>query len=239
MPPRFHFFPMRPFLSFVVSSFLMCAANGAVIQIDFGSSATNQPGVSWNNLSGVAAGSKIEDLETTDGDLTGFGIEVTGAFRGVNSAGTLASTLFPASATQDSFYGNTVASTSFPGTFPNGQLTLSGLSAFETYDLLFYASRVGTSNNRNTTYTVEGGNGAHVVSLDANNVDDSVSVAGLTADENGRIVIDVGPGEGNNTTERFYYIGVLQITSSPVPEPGVVVLGGLVLLPVCLRRRRF
>ena len=216
----------------------LSSASAAVIRIDFGSATntTTEAGVTWNNLTGTTVGSNIANLTDIGGTTTEFSIEVTGAFRGTNTSGTTTSTLFPANATRDSFYGHTIASASFPApTFPDGQLTLNGLNAFETYTLRFYASRTGDSVNRATLYTAEGGNGAQSAALNANNVNGSVVISGLTADANGRIVIDVDPGAGNTTTEQFYYIGVLEVTSVPEPAASSVMIASLA---ACLLRRK-
>ena len=227
---------MRHFL-LLAAVVLTSRAGAAVIRIDFGSAAntTTEAGVTWNNLTGTTVGSNIAELADTVGAATGLGIEVTGAFRGVNASGTTTSTLFPANATRDSFYGNTVASGGFPGTFPDGQLTLSGLNALESYTLRFYASRTGDAVNRSTLYTAEGGNGPQSVTLNTNNVNGSVVISGLTADANGRIVIDVGPGAGNTTAEQFYYIGVLEVTSVPEPATASMMIASLA---TCLLRRK-
>ena len=60
-------------------------------------------------------------------------------------------------------------------------------------------------------------------------------ISGLTADANGRIVIDVDPGAGNTTTEQFYYIGVLEVTSVPEPAASSVMIASLA---ACLLRRK-
>lgn len=228
---------MRPFHSLLASALLVSSASAAVVRIDFGGTGavTTEPGVTWNNLTGPTVGSGIADLRDINNVSTGLSISVTGAFRGVNAAGTGSSTLFPPNATSDSFFGNAVSTGSFSGTYLNSQLTLSGLNPLETYNFVFYASRVGDSANRTTAYTVTGGGGVQTVNLNATTVNGSVPANGVTADANGQIVIDVGPGAGNNTTERFFYIGVLEITS--IPEPSVAVLGALSVLPL-LRRRR-
>ncbi|RYD34744.1 MAG: hypothetical protein EOP87_08635 [Verrucomicrobiaceae bacterium] len=228
---------MFRFLTPLASLALVSTAGAAVVRIDFGGTAnpTAVSGVTWNNLTGPAVGSNIADLRDIGDVATGIRMEVTGAFRGVNSGGTTSSTLFPADATRDSFFGNTVSSTNFPGTFPNGQLTLSGLNPAETYSILFYASRTGDSVNRESSYTATGGNGSQTRALNSNNTNGSVTVTGLTPDSNGRIVIDVGPGANNATTEKFYYLGAMEITS--VPEPGVSLLGAGALAFLLIRRR--
>jgi len=229
---------MSRFLAPFAALALASTAEAAVIRIDFGGTAdqTTEAGVTWNNLTGYTSGSNIPDLRDTGDALTGIRLQITGAFRGVNGSGTTTSTLFPGNATKDSFFGHTVASGAFPApTFPNGQLTLSGLNPSETYNVLFYASRVGDSVNRETTYTATGGNGSQSRTLNSNNTNGSVTVTGLTADAEGKIVIDVGPGANNATTEKFYYIGAMEITS--VPEPAVSLLGAGALAFLLIRRR--
>ncbi|MBX3740622.1 MAG: hypothetical protein KF712_06500 [Akkermansiaceae bacterium] len=229
---------MSRFLAPFAALALASTAGAAVIRIDFGGTGntTTEAGVTWNNLTGSTVNSNIADLRDIGNAATGIRLEVTGAFRGVNNNGATNSTLFPASATGDSFFGHTVASGSFPApTFPNGQFTLSGLNPSETYNILFYASRTGAGVNRETVYTAIGGNGSQSEALNATNTNGSVTVTGLTPDAEGKIVINVGPGANNTTTEKFFYIGAMEITS--VPEPSVALLGAGAAAFLLVRRR--
>ncbi|WAC19923.1 hypothetical protein OVA24_00840 [Luteolibacter sp. SL250] len=228
---------MSRFLAPFAALALASTAGAAVIRVDFGGTAnqTTESGVTWNNLTGYAAGSNIANLRDTGDGLTGIRLEITGAFRGVNSGGTTTSTLFPSDASRDSFFGNTVSTGSFPGTYLGSQLTLSGLNPAETYSILFYASRTGDSVNRETSYIVADGNGSQTRTLNANNTNGSVAASGLIPDSNGRITINVTSGANNATTEKFFYLGVMEITS--VPEPSVALLGAGAAAFLLVRRR--
>src|SRR5690606_7558725 len=57
-----------------------------VIGIDFDNNKGNTP-AGWNNIIGKGAGSKIENLQNQQDQLTGYSMEVTAAFNGSGMSG--------------------------------------------------------------------------------------------------------------------------------------------------------
>ncbi|NJB85685.1 lysophospholipase L1-like esterase [Lewinella marina] len=187
--------------------------------IDFGSVSSPAP---WNNLDDFTSGS-IASLLNARSLPTAYGITVTDAFTGVNTAGSQdadPSLGFPATATGDSFFGNT-------GTFngavePTGAVTLNGLQADKEYTLTIFASRNNTSDTREATYTAQGLT-TETVSLNASNNTATVVRMTLKPAADGTIILQAGPGANNDNSTGFYYLGALMVSydkeDTPPPPP--------------------
>src|SRR5699024_940243 len=109
-------------------------------------------GVYWNNLTEADDYELANLVRASDGAQTGISLITT--LRGFASSGTQTpdpSLGYPADATSDALWDNE------PTT-----VTLSGLDAsgLTLYDFIFFASRVGVTDNRQTQYLVTGGNGS-------------------------------------------------------------------------------
>lgn len=231
------------------------SAQAALVLADLGPSnattTTDAVGRTWNNINEgndltgspftlVASDGADSGLRLTISNLAG----VTNAvgFNGSNSNGTQAPTgtaaarNYPASATRDSLYGNTV---SFNGNVVQSvRIVISNLNPVELYSVDFFASRTGAGgDNRETEYHVTGGNTDTSVFLNAaENTGNVVGVSGITPDANNQIIIDLDPGLNNTNANRFFYLGVLEINS--IPEPGLVAMLGVGALAMLRRRRR-
>ena len=238
------------------------AADAAVVLIDFGAATTptvtDALGRRWNNVdSGNDQSGSPFVLNTTDAVPTdsGYRLTVTNpptgvtnpvGYNGVNENGTTAPTGdaalrgYPATATRDSLYGNATGAPFGNLNVEAVRLVLSNLNPNETYDLDFFASRTGVTDNRQTQYVVTGANSATALLNAANNTGTIAGVDGIVPDQSGQIIIDMTAGPANtNTANKFFYLGVLEINSNAVPEPASITLlsmgGGLALLA---RRRR-
>ena len=147
-------------LSLLLLSFLGYSQEYSYIDFGRRGSANETPG-NWNNVTSTAnneTGITI-DLINDNGNPTGVTLAVDDPFDTVNTAGTTsaASTVpFPASATSDSFFGETVA---FEGnTQPTGGFVLSNLNPNKFYSFVVFASRMNSTDgkSRQTLYTVTG-----------------------------------------------------------------------------------
>lgn len=169
------------------------------------------PAVSWNNVTtvGTDPAGMLFDLVDTGGNVTPLFLQMVARFNGANENGTQTSTLHPPSATADSLYGNTEEWNGLTDIQP--EFRLSGLTAGATYNLVFYASRTGVTDSRETRYTVTGGNSAVVDYEPANNVDATASATGITPDVLGEITVRLEPGPNNNNAYHFTYLGVLRL----------------------------
>lgn len=210
---------------------------GANVLVDFGSSATETAsptnGLSWNNITSAVDGAVIDAVDANTGTGTGIGVAVTSRFNGVNTNGTLLSSVFPAEATRDSFFGNVAT---FSGIeVPNAQVTITGLQPGGLYSISLYGSRTA-SDNRETQYIVTGDSSSTVFLDVASNVDNVGFVPSIGGDGSNNIVIDVSPGPNNTNGSGFFYLGALEINS--VPEPSVSLLAVLGLGIMTMIRRR-
>lgn len=182
------------------------------ILVDFGSPNITTTG-NWNNLTDPRAVDVRKDVLNSAGAFTGYKIFVHDAFNAVNTNGANNHPNYPSTATSDSFYGNSVAFEGF--TEPTGGITLENLEGVKKYSFTFYGSR-SAGDNRQTLFTVTG-NATQTVSLQtANNQINTVTVADMQPDANGRITIGVTYGTSNNNAYKFFYLGMMDINYAPV-----------------------
>jgi len=183
--------------------------------IDFGNSLTPAP---WNNITDPVAG-QIEDILTSAGNASGASIVIYDAFNNINTAGAAnpdPAIGFPATATGDSFFGNTAT---FGGQVqPTAGLEMSNLLPDKPYTFTIFASRAGVADNREARYTFTGQT-IETADLDASNNTDRVASATLFPNEQGIIRIDVAPGPNNNNSTGFYYLGAMRVVYERNPPP--------------------
>ena len=167
----------------------------------------------WNNfLAGVAQTDDgvFNDLLSVNGADTGLGIRMISRFNGVNEAGTQGSSLYPASATRDSLYGNVEEWSGLADVLP--QFAITGMDTNTKYDLTFFASRMSTGGDfRQTKYSLSGAESAEVLLDAAENIENTVTASDLSPNQDGEIIISMTPGPDNNNSFHFIYLGALQI----------------------------
>jgi len=183
-----------------------------IIKIDLGN-ASNMTSGNYNNLTSFAGGETISDLINFEGNHTGFSIYVSDAFGGLNDYGTSTpdeSLELEPTATADSFFGNTVSF--YSALEPTGGLTLTGLDVTTSYTFRFFASRPEATDNRETTYTVNGKTSGSASLNSSNNTTEVAIVENIVPSDDGTIVISVTPGANNTNAYKFFYLGALTIT---------------------------
>ncbi len=179
------------------------------VLVDFGSTASLTPAPA-NNITNPADG-RVDELTNARGFATGYGIAVVDSFNNINTTGSInpnPSIGIPASATGDSFFGNT---TPFGGRVePTGAVELTGLDPAIEYTVAMLATRVAT-NNREVRFDFSG---ARVDSafVNAASNDDEVGSARMRPDAQGRIRVTVSAGANNETDQKFYYLNALLLT---------------------------
>ncbi len=200
------------------------------VLIDFGSSSILSKGNGWNNVTesfGGIVGSRLNNLVNAENEQTSLGFEILSRFAGANTNGTNNSEYFTINATMDSLYGNKENWGGLTNVNPSFKLT--GLDPARAYRLTFYASRVGVSDIRETSYTVVGRD-TSVVTLDpANNIDNFVetSAEGIVPDAMNEITISLAPTANNNNAYHFTYLGAMKIEENggaPPPDPDMQTL---------------
>jgi lysophospholipase L1-like esterase len=183
-----------------------------VIKIDFGSASKTTSG-NWNNLTAYAGNETISDLINFEGNNTGFSVYISDSFGGINEYGTSSpdeSLGLEATATADSFFGNTVAF--YGSTEPTAALTITGLDVTTSYSFSFFASRPDVTDNREALYTVTGENTGSASLNASNNTTNVATVEGIVPTSDGKIVVTVAPGSNNNNSYGFFYLGAMTIT---------------------------
>lgn len=207
--------------------------DGKFFLFDFGGGDTTEQGSAvnddklnvWNNVTnGIATvdGGILPNLVRNNGEVTELGLTIVSRFNAVNTNGTLLPAPFPVDATRDTLYGNTESFNALENIFP--VIRLSGLNANEAHDFVFYASRTGAADNRETRYTVTGATTGQADLNVANNEQNTVSVSGIRPDSNGEITIALTPGPNNNNGNHFTYLGVMKMTPGSAAGPAPVML---------------
>jgi hypothetical protein len=178
---------------------------GQRVLLDLGSSSDTTDSAGWNDLTGPTGGI-AGNLEDDQGATSTVDISVTDGFGGVNTSG-LETALYPASATQDSF---------FCGSFDDhadgldhpGEVTLHGLDPTATYQLLLFASRSGNDGGRGrlTRYTADGQWADLEVS---DNTIAQAALSGIHPAPDGTLAVEVAVSPAG--TGRFCYLGVLEL----------------------------
>jgi len=196
--------------------------------LDFGSSSTptqngpapDDPNNYWNNVTetvGSVDGGMLTNLVNTQNIETTIGLEIISRFNGANTNGTIDSAIFAPNATRDSLYGNTETWNSLSDITPSFKLT--GLNPQRVYNITFYSSRLGVSDVREASYTIEG-EGTTVVAFDpANNIDNAVTAMGIVPDAMNEITISLAPAGNNNNGYHFTYLGVMKVEEIPEQQP--------------------
>lgn len=158
-------------------------------------------GAPWNNFNALPnANTGISNLQDETGTASGISITILDTFTGANNVGattTNNSGVFPDAVMHTFFYDQS-------GT--DRRVRISGLSAARKYNLVFFGSRAGVSDNRNTIY----GAGGQTVTLNAaSNTSNTVQINGLSADSTGSIVFTVRQASGSFSA----YINAMVIQS--------------------------
>ncbi len=185
---------------------------------DFGGSGTqlgvDDPFLHWNAVPGGIGQTDdglLETILTTQGVESTLQLQMLQRFNGTNTAGTPASALYPASATSDSLFGNTELFSELENVFPSFKIT--GLDSARAYTFTMYASRLSAADNRETGYTIVGGNEGFGALNPSENVDNVTTVTGIVPDAVGEITISIAPTENNDNGNHFTYLGALKIAS--------------------------
>ncbi|TWT72709.1 hypothetical protein Pla123a_40080 [Posidoniimonas polymericola] len=233
-------------LSLLACLAIATPAAATTMNFDFGNNGrqTNVPG--WNNVvhdNGSPSPTLFVVFDDTGVAVPGVTLEETDEFYIVGQpsqggsespAGDAAG--LPVDATDDYYFGHSGA---FGGgdDNPTGGFKLTGLDQNLAYDFLFFSSRTGVNDNRETAFSVTGSNVGSGLTATSNNDSEVLTISGIMPDANSEIAISVSAGPNNDNGNGFYYVNLMQV-STAVPEPAsgllIALSGGL----TALRRRR-
>ncbi|GEM_PF-1776890 len=197
------------------------------ILIDFGpgtSSMISTANDNWNNITSATSTTALT-LKNKAGEITPFEINIHAPFATYNTNGTKTSTVYPANATTDSFYGYTTGTFQTFPRYEKSGVTLSNLDTDKYYSFTFYAGRIdnAATDNRETKYIIKGKTEKVAVLNVINNVNNTVSVENIEPDNEGKIVIEVTAGDNNTHPNKFYYLGILDVAYKPTTTPVTLV----------------
>ncbi|MGV3773425.1 MAG: hypothetical protein ACO1QB_11025 [Verrucomicrobiales bacterium] len=183
----------------------------------------------WNNVTeaiGTLDTGLLGDIVTTNGTPTSVMLQMVSRFNTLNGNGVTTSTNFPATATQDSLFGNTAAFNGLSNIEP--EFKLVGLDPNFNYSFTFYGSRNGVSDNRETRFTATGAVSGEALLNASNNTNNVVTIADIRPNEAGEISIAMTPGPANNNANRFTYLGVMKVDFAPIRTPRILIdFGGV------------
>lgn len=217
--------------------------DAATIFVDFGGSADAAGNPNVFSSAAATTGGTIANLNDSTNTPTGYSAAISDVFLGQN--GTAGMALIPGSPADlagfSSFaLGNFFNGVNFGGgTDQLGEITFSNLDPSLQYTFTIFASRQGTTENRETLYTVTGAGAGAATLNPSSNATNVAVVANIVPNGSNQIKLSVTDGPNNINGNKFSYINALRIdTSRTVPEPASVGLFGLGLLASALFRRR-
>ena len=168
----------------------------------------------WNTLGDHNEGGSIDNLKDENDVYTDISLTITQRFNDMNGSGESDVTTefdIPSDVSIQSYYGN--SSGVWQGLeIKQSQVKLSGLDPNLTYNLCFFGSRAGVSDNRETKFIVSGANSATTYVQTANNTSEIGCTDGIQADTNGEITITITAGENNTNGSGFYYFAAMRLT---------------------------
>lgn len=181
-----------------------------VVKVNFGASVVSAP--AWNS---ITPGNKmIASLKDASGNATEIAMVLSDEFNGTNTSGASSTSTvldMPSDVSKSCLWGYALGNFDNQAQQPTGGFAISHLNKNLAYDFTFFGSRSGSSDNRETAYTLTG-KYTHAGYLDAaSNSTNTVTVKNVRPNDNGQILLTVSPGEENTNVNRFYYINAMQI----------------------------
>ncbi len=182
------------------------------ILVDFGG--VSHEGA-WNPVVSPLSG-KAYALKDSLRNTTRVKLEVTEGFNAKNMNGTTQPEVpyhFPKEVTESSYFGN--GKKAFNDVLrPEAKLRLTGLDKKESYDIAFFASRMGDTLGRQDTRIVCEGATRQEGILDAtDNVSKLCSFSGIRPAADGTIAVTLTAGPGNSNEYGLFYLSALRLSA--------------------------
>lgn len=197
-------------LSLLIGTASVLAADP--VFIDFGASNQRTESKFWNNVDDQNQSSVAGiDLVDSAAKPSGIRLFVVSPFSGPNQSGTREEMLsYPETAIADSLFANVEKFHQSENVTP--VLKLTGLKPGAKYVFTFFASRMGSGDNRTARYTAVGAN-TEFTELDAANNREATAVTKPIAPaQDGSVTITIAAASSNTNSNHFTYLGVLQIS---------------------------
>ena len=185
--------------------------NLKTVQVTFNTNNYPVTAANWNGMNSAAnANVSVTNFKDVTGATTTDGITLVSAWDGAYATGMNTGNntgIYPDNVLKNFYFGST---------FNNYTFKVTGLSSSKKYALVFFAGYPWTASDRATygnmisNYTI----GSQTVSLDvANNISNTVQLAGLSPDASGNITVTVNKSAGN----AYCLLSDLQILSYDAP----------------------
>ncbi|WP_179333504.1 DUF4886 domain-containing protein [Winogradskyella costae] len=199
----------------ILTDFATAGGNGIISEPVFINFASSGNPEGWNAYSSFLEGSGIANILYPSGGFTGVAATTTARFRGLNNTSGASSTTtdlnMPDEVSRSNFYSHALDWGSNPG-LEESVIEFTGFQSNDTYELCFYGSRNGVSDNRDTKYTVVGATEQSATLDAANNATNTVCISNVQPDADGKIILKVSSGDSNDNSNQFYYINAMKIT---------------------------
>lgn len=186
------------------------------IHVNFGS--ITQSAI-WNDI--TPSNKSVFGLKDMDGNDTQIVTILDDEFNGTNGEGVQQTTTpldMPAEVAKSCVWGYAQGNFENKPQQPTGGFLFFHLNKNLVYDFCIFGSRKGSTDNRETAYTLTGENTRRGYLNTAANGTETVTIKGIRPNANGEIRLTVAPGENNNNQNKFYYINALQIVARDAAE---------------------
>ena len=168
----------------------------------------------WNNI--TPSNKSVFGLKDMNGSDTQIVTILDDEFNGTNGEGvqqTTTSLNMPVDVAKSCVWAYAQGNFENKPQQPTGGFLFFHLNKNLVYDFCIFGSRKGSTDNRETAYTLTGENTRRGYLNTAGNGDKTVTIKGVRPNANGEIRLTVAPGENNNNANKFYYINALQMVA--------------------------
>ena len=187
-----------------VASSLGDAGMSEIIYVDpYGEGAPT----TWNSASFATTDTDME-LRDTVGRMTGISLDVTDSILGNDTLGSASPT---GDAAEFALAGRSVVYGR--DSTPTNTVVFSGMKPGRSYEFTFYNSRMGVTDNRDTTFTLIGSSQVSG-NLNASDNDSEVEVLTVRPATDGSVVLNITKGPDNDNSEGLFYLSAMKIRSS-------------------------
>lgn len=174
----------------------------------------------WNDVTlHEEFGGGYKDIKGKD---SGIIIRSDNHFSGANTSGTSNANTplnMPAEVSQTALLGYSEGDVSGLEPHPTATFNFMHLNKALTYDFTFFSSRTFSTDNRETQFSLTGTDTKTAVLDASDNRTNTVTISGMSPNDEGTITLTVQAGPNNNNPNKFYYLNALRISAhNPVGD---------------------
>lgn len=190
----------------------------ADININFCAWGDNVP--QWNDLAlyyDITAG-----LKDVNGDDSGIIVRYDNEFSSANSLGASVTQTpmdMPGDVSNTALYGYSEGDFYGQPHAPACTIRFQHLNKSLSYDFAFFSSRLGSTDNFEAKFLLNGADSCSAILDASNNADKIVTLSDVRPDENSTITLTVSAGPNNDNQYKFYYLNALRISAHCIDIP--------------------